>query len=254
MVHAPAIQVMLTVQFAEPVPSYNALTMAALYELFSEEFPNFKQVPLALEMPYAAAQVLGLMEVRPVQTDTPRVQFETSDGRWSILFQYDRMSLVWHKSDPADSNTCYEGFENFFRKFGKWYDVALQYFKERNIILVPDVIELSYSNAFRMRDEDGSDRRISSVYSFLGGGPRIVFNYSYEWNEPINTSNGVLSASITGVSFFGDNVPHSLASFSGIMKVEPAGASGLEATVRSVREAIRRMAGQVVSPERMTTY
>ena len=101
---APITAMMLTVQFAPPLPSLNLPQLVDAYNPFRQEFPGFDQLPPAGPMP------LNMSMQNVFFPPTPRSRFLTADERYHILFQNDRFSFAWNRLSPLSQPPEYPGF------------------------------------------------------------------------------------------------------------------------------------------------
>lgn len=212
MPSASATEVVITVQFAEPVRIGHVLEVAAIYRDFAEQFPDYDQLPPAGPMMHKLTQLDGSEPVS-FQSSGLRVRFGAMERGRYITLQDDRLSYGWIRRAGLDQDADYPGFDELLKEFREvWSDVAESLQRHVGGEIRPGLGEIAYVNGAATRDKDGNAIRLSSIYRFLNPDvpPAGVNGYNYSWNETLNVADGILSTSAAGPIVTLGDVPATL--------------------------------------------
>lgn len=200
MVYAPIVQQLLTLQFEEPLPPLNALHIAAYCRSLGERFQRFEQGDPAGPMPYRLAHLDGREPAPVVVSTMPRIAVTSADGSRVLIFQNDRFSYGWQRTQALKFDPDYPGYATLRQEaadeFAQFCDQVERLIQRRPRIAVT---ELSYTDAIPDRDQDGTVRRLSSLFTFIATDqpPRTVRGFDYSWNETLDP-DGILSVRVYG--------------------------------------------------------
>jgi uncharacterized protein (TIGR04255 family) len=168
---APIVQLLLTTQFQQPAQNLTIFDYADLREVYAE-YPVRRHVPRAGPMPVMQPTT----QITEYVSDAPRLQFMTEDLQWEILFQEDRISVGWNRTNSLENPSQYPGFTEVFNRFNKEFYKLSKFLLERgNDALKFEVGEVSYSDAFRLDNKDGSLKRMDEIFSNI----RSIKNFSF---------------------------------------------------------------------------
>jgi uncharacterized protein (TIGR04255 family) len=190
----PITNVMVTVQFVEPLPNFNVIELGKLAERFLDRFPTFNQVNPAGPMPTNIAQLTGVEETRAPIANFPRLKFDTQDGQLTLLVQQDRMSCSWQRSPGDDGNSLYPGFETILDNLYENVESLSSYL---GADLVPFAGEIAYTNYFKTSSSEGKVR-LSSIFSLIEAtdDPINMNGFTFSWNEILDRENGTIQVTI----------------------------------------------------------
>lgn len=219
MTYAPLVQLLFTVQFAEPLAPLNALEIASIYGSFVPDFTEFAQVDPAGPMPHRFEQLEDASQLPPVIATMPRVQITGDNGSRVILFQNDRFSFGWQRMNALGDDPSYPGYaslrDSAVEHYGKFCRALSEIGRGTPTLLAS---EIAYTDAFPDRDRDGTPRRLSSIFTFLRAPTEryLVRGFEYSWNEemdrdgivvvkaygPVVTPNGITAAFLQATATF----------------------------------------------------
>lgn len=196
MAIASATEVLVTVQFEQPLEPLTALQIASFFSVFSSNFPAYSQVQWAGPMAYRMTQADGSEPFPVQQWGMPRLRFGDMIGGRYILFQQDRISYGWQRTTQLNEPDGYPGFESILLEAKGVVQAAVEWLTN-NLGGAPTLMggEIHYGNAFEM-----SGKRLSDVYSFLAvtNPPLRLGAYNYAWSTPMEVANGILSVAASG--------------------------------------------------------
>ncbi len=169
---APIVQLLLTAQFQHPAQNLTVFDYADLREVYAE-YPVRRHVPRAGPMPVMQPTT----QVTEYVSDAPRLQFITEDLRWEVLFQEDRISVGWNRTSPLDEASGYPGFTAVLDRFiQEWRKLSI-FLKERGgDPIAAGVGEVSYSDAFRLLNKDGTEKRMEEIFNNVKSMEEFRFN------------------------------------------------------------------------------
>lgn len=203
MRHAPATQVMITVQFSQPLTSIGILEASSTYDEFRSDFPIFRQIGLAGPMPSSAEQFLKA-ELTASPANIPRLVMESEDNSRLLIFQSDRVSYAWNHARSVDAPP-YPGFDALLAEAWPQLERLIARLAQESQKEIDgfEAIQLSYVNAFRTRDTHDKHVRLAHIFSAFNQDrePQEVINYDYSWMQPLKSKtglDGLLNASISG--------------------------------------------------------
>ena len=193
--YPPVVEVVVGVQFAEPL-EVRTLDVADVWdELGKEIYKDYQEIrPLDPILPLNVLR----FEVSD-GPDFPRYLFKKADGSGYVQFQKNRFLHNWTRPDGAAPDS-YERYENTIRNFMDNYKKVLKVQKEAQRPLPkPHVMELTYVNLIECEGDDMAD--LSSIFRdicwvkdkrFLPAPSRLNSVYLF----PIEEIKAMLSASI----------------------------------------------------------
>lgn len=194
---APVQQVMITLQFADLIVPLHALQISRFYEMVREILPNFDQVAPAGPMPTSIPAMIGVEPEPFIASNFPRIRLSGSDESEIFLFQHDRISFAWHKSDKS---VLYPGFEAALDRLFFFLEKYRSFVKDEfNGDISFKAGEVSYIDVFKTSDSDDKKVRLSSIYHLFNPGD-VKFGmagYAFNWNEVISNPDGVLVTTIS---------------------------------------------------------
>lgn len=255
MGHAPLIQVMFTAQFTPAISPLNPLEIAGLSASVWPDFPLFAQIDPAGLMVHSFGQLEGQEPILAPNVTMPRVQLTSADRSTSVYFQADRLSYSWSRTNSLAEEVSYPGydvvvaeFHRHLNSFVKW--IADNRHAEVNLV----ASEISYSSGFRTKDDDGSERRLSSIYTFIN--PDVSYKvrgYEYSWNEAAS-GDGVLVVRVNGPALTMGDIPTSLVTLSATAYVAEVGLQHHRSALDRLHGSIEQVFERIVHAERRATY
>lgn len=189
MTHAPLVQLLFTVQFSEPLAALNAIEIATIYARFSPDFDGYGQGDPAGPMAHRFEQLEDPTQLPPVIATMPRVQFTSAEGNYLLLFQNDRFSFGWQRTGALNEDPGYPGFATVrdaaFNHYDKFCSALAALGRDIPTLLAS---ELAYTDAFPDCNVDGTQRRLSSIFTFLRQPAEryVIRGFEHSWNEPMD--------------------------------------------------------------------
>lgn len=167
-------------------PGFTVLDLAALHALFEDDFPEFQE-----------AHPLPSMVLGPPSSQThtftlgptpPRVWFISSDLRWLIQIQNDRIALNWRHVGDQPGQTPYPGFAQIQDRFFKVLARFTAWFADKwGQSPTFGIAELTYVDVIPMEKSPGEFARISEIFAFYNAtrGAVPIADFTASWGEPI---------------------------------------------------------------------
>jgi uncharacterized protein (TIGR04255 family) len=256
MQHAPLIQLLITAQFSPPLPFLNALQVTDLCRGIWPTFDMYEQVSPAGPMPYSFEQLEGQEPLIAPVALMPRIQLGRSADSRLLLFQADRLSYGWQRNAALNDSVDYPGFEvirdEFLANLAQlrgWASGELSH----NFELI--ATEVAYTDAFRTKEDDGSIRRLSSIFTFLrSDGPSYsVRGFEYGWNETMH-GEGVVKVQVNGPITTPGSIPAALLGITATIPTPRAAESQLYDELNRVHDHLRATFERVVEPQRRAMF
>lgn len=222
MRHAPATQVMITLQFSQPLTSIGILEASSTYDEFRADFPIFRQIGLAGPMPSRAEHFLKA-ELGAPPANIPRLVMESSDNSRLLIFQSDRVSYAWNHARSEDAPP-YPGFDALLEEAWPQIERLIERLEKESQSEIKkfEAIQLSYVNAFRTRDAQNNYVRLAHIFEAFNQDrePQEVISYDYSWMQNLRSKtgeDGLLNAAISGPIGGPDGVQSSQFNYDGTL-------------------------------------
>lgn len=244
-----ATEVVIALQFSEPLPDLNALQIVALARGF-EELPHYSEMPVAGPMPYSLGQLDGSEPIAGFVPSFNRVAIASRDRDRSLTFQGDRLTLSWVRTGDLSEEANYPGFDQLVAE--------LMPLAQRFKALVADLLavsldfrvaELTYVNIIPTRTASDEPIRLSALFSFLArvpGSPGIN-GYFHAWNEKLGVADGVLRIQVNGPAVYAPGKPGASFTLAGAFLI--ADPANLDNELLAVRQRIGESYARVLVAE-----
>jgi len=177
--HAPVVQLLLTVSFSPPIENLTILDLASVAALFRDEFPVFQQIARAGPM---SAQANADHAIFPAWVSaTPRISMSSTESRFQLLFQNDRLSFGWVRGSSLDEPNDYPGFTEIFENFETHVGQIVAWAKQVGSEIRPAIGEIVYTDAFPLT----MGKPLSDIITLLNPiGKLPVNSFNYNWTQP----------------------------------------------------------------------
>jgi uncharacterized protein (TIGR04255 family) len=246
---APIKQVLLTVQFQPAMSQLNVLDLAAMRNVFADEYPLFNQVNRAGPMGYQP-------EVTTMQfalAGMPRLQFLEAQLSFEVMFQEDRISVGWNRTTPFSATSNYPGFEAVLARFESAIKHIRMFLVERGY---PDPTpvsgEIAYTDVFVAADPQDFSLSLTKIYNIFDSNKPLVgmTGINMAWNSELAVPDveGYCRASVVGPEMLPDGIPAAITQMSAHFNVGDIGWEQTAQRFLAVRETLSGVFHTLVNP------
>ncbi|NYD91453.1 TIGR04255 family protein [Sphingomonas melonis] len=242
-----ATEVVIALQFADPLPHLNAIQIASITDGFAE-FPRFAELPVSGPMPYSLEQLDGTEPINGFVASFPRIALGSEDGDRTLTFQADRLTYSWVRTAELLDEDDYPGFDELVKELQPVIERFATLVQETaNVTVSYKVAELTYVNVIPTRTPDNEPIRLSTLFAFLAPVPNSpgVNGYFHAWNEKLGVAEGVLRLQVNGPVLYAPEKPGASFTLAGTFLISDA--QQLPQELLAVRQRIGETYGRVLA-------
>lgn len=255
MSFTPLVQMLMTLQFQPALNRVSVFDLAGVMAGFRQQFPTASEVPAAGPMVYSFSQLDGSEEVPFDATTTPRLKLTNPDTHETLLFQHDRMSFGWVRGGGIDSDHDYQGFDHSYERLMEIFFELQERIAQYLEISVSCVAgEIAYTNALPLDDEDGTRRKLSTIFTFLNGTRSFEMRgWEFAWNEVLS-HDGILAVKAEGPAVIPGNKEAGILSLTATFPVATLDEDELKRQFTDHHDQVYSTFQRIVYPDRLARY